>query len=499
MTKSYKNGGYCVAGFDTETKEWIRLVASEDPARSELPKSLFDGFDYLEILEVEVLRPVPYGCQRENFLMDLTVPPVRRGRLALSELLSGEYLSREKYLFGNPFSFLNEEEIARVGGSLVLIKAENLRLGYYRDEENRMHYRSSFTYRGRTYSEISVTDPVYRRDELAETELEAALLVVSLPGLPYSNGNFYKFIDKLLPLRAEDSARADRTLGGRTERRPFVLPPKREIDLPKARRFLSLLAEKKHPETGEELDMPEAYADMFGYCARRLYGPTESAVDPRAVYILRSRVGEINTTQQRLTASALAERINAVREPYGKKVTSLMIAELFESFGLLSRESGKRLPDELGTTYDISYEIRHSPNGVTYPIVLYGQRAQAFLLDNIEAIATLLDEETAKRYAAALAAATSAEPPSEQAGEKSAESEPAAPSLGPDVVRIPPVTRASNYRGELAGKPWTPDEEGRLVREFMSRLSLEKIAERHKRSVGGIRARLMKLGLLEGE
>lgn len=30
LTCSAKHGGYCVAGIDTETNEWIRLVASDN-------------------------------------------------------------------------------------------------------------------------------------------------------------------------------------------------------------------------------------------------------------------------------------------------------------------------------------------------------------------------------------------------------------------------------------------------------------------------------------
>lgn len=38
LTCSAKHGGYCVAGIDTETDDWIRLVASDDLGTNEIPK-----------------------------------------------------------------------------------------------------------------------------------------------------------------------------------------------------------------------------------------------------------------------------------------------------------------------------------------------------------------------------------------------------------------------------------------------------------------------------
>ena len=36
LTKSYKNKGYCVAGIDAETGEWIRLVSDDEESHGSL-------------------------------------------------------------------------------------------------------------------------------------------------------------------------------------------------------------------------------------------------------------------------------------------------------------------------------------------------------------------------------------------------------------------------------------------------------------------------------
>ena len=209
ITRSYKYGGYCVAGFDAETKGWIRLVASADPSSSEIPKGVFDKFGDLDILEVETRGEGVYGCQAENHILDLSVPPVRCGRLTFYELLSAPYLSKTPYIFGNPLSSLSETEIYRQRSSLGLFLVNSLRFNYYEGDDGKPHYRSDFIYRGAVYTGISVTDPVYRRDEFAGQALEHALVAVSLPAVPYSNGKYYKFIAKIFPLTADAAARAE--------------------------------------------------------------------------------------------------------------------------------------------------------------------------------------------------------------------------------------------------------------------------------------------------
>ena len=152
ITRSYKYGGYCVAGFDTETKRWIRLVSSSDLSGNEIPKSVFEPFDDLDILEVETVGAQPYGCQTENYVLDMTVPPKRVGKFSFYELLSPAYVNRTPFLLGNPLSSLSAEEIARQNVSLGLFFVRSLFFDYYAGDDGKWHYRSHFLYGGRQYS-----------------------------------------------------------------------------------------------------------------------------------------------------------------------------------------------------------------------------------------------------------------------------------------------------------------------------------------------------------
>ena len=49
----------------------------------------------------------------------------------------------------------------------------------------------------------------------------------------------------------------------------------------------------------------------------------------------------------------------------------------------------------------------------------------------------------------------------------------------------------------MIGKPWTKEEESKLIEEFNQGLKISDIAKLHNRNNGGIRARLKRLGLIE--
>ena len=61
---------------------------------------------------------------------------------------------------------------------------------------------------------------------------------------------------------------------------------------------------------------------------------------------------------------------------------------------------------------------------------------------------------------------------------------------------LKPPKRPTVEGTEQAWKPWTKEEEARLVVAFEHGTSVEALATDHKRKIGGIRARLIRLGQL---
>jgi len=63
--------------------------------------------------------------------------------------------------------------------------------------------------------------------------------------------------------------------------------------------------------------------------------------------------------------------------------------------------------------------------------------------------------------------------------------------------KVPKTEKPKKDHPERNGKPWTEEEDKDLVAAFKAAAPNGQIELRHKRSSGGIAARLVKLGLLE--
>lgn len=58
------------------------------------------------------------------------------------------------------------------------------------------------------------------------------------------------------------------------------------------------------------------------------------------------------------------------------------------------------------------------------------------------------------------------------------------------------AARKARPQPENAGKPWTEEEEERLVKEFRSGSTANEMAKLHNRSKGAVASRLVRLGLV---
>ena len=88
LTKSYKDKGYCVAGIDLKTRQWIRLVSAVDED-DKIPYYYMNDYDIdvLDVIEIETIRHIPKGCQKENYLININLPPKKIGSLSFEKLL----------------------------------------------------------------------------------------------------------------------------------------------------------------------------------------------------------------------------------------------------------------------------------------------------------------------------------------------------------------------------------------------------------------------------
>lgn len=222
MTKSKKHGGYCIAGIESDTGKWIRLVSQrdgktgalfDDPQQEMFPSDL----NVLDIYSVPIRCDVPHEFQPENVLISYTTYNKwnKVGRANLDDVLSLHPLESPDYIFVNKNHCLSSEEIGKLHQSLTLVKVQNFIC------EVRNKYSSAkahFNYNGISYRNISVTDMNYLNSASEFIFHDEAILVLSLPSKSFvkpsdffsdEEGKYYKFIAQVFPCSTANTDSSD--------------------------------------------------------------------------------------------------------------------------------------------------------------------------------------------------------------------------------------------------------------------------------------------------
>jgi hypothetical protein len=197
MTKSLKDKDYCVAGIDTSSGKWIRLVSTKDGGA--FPKELFDdsNINVLDVIEVQFKSPEPYKMQKENWLIDETKPIVKLGSRTLNQVLALRPHDKPKFIFGNDKGELAADEVKGLDHSLEMLYVRNLAFDTSLKGDGRHHHKVVFEYNGTKYH-LCLTDPKFRIEKLNSFVLPTATIVVSIPPLPYGESElYYKFVAKV--------------------------------------------------------------------------------------------------------------------------------------------------------------------------------------------------------------------------------------------------------------------------------------------------------------
>lgn len=239
LTKSYKHGGYCIAGIDIKTKEWVRLVNSDDPNIDEIRKEqmFLNGkpIECMDIVEFDFIKNIPNSCQTENWLLNTSFKPKYIKSVEIEELASILKLEEDEFFIFNNVNLLNKDEISNIKRSLFAFHVQNLKIEvttYESYDEIRYRYKCSFYYKDNLYSNISLTDPIYRDIAQDGTNLSNALIIASLPCVPFNDDMFYKFVAKIIPIDEqfssyieiinEDDAKVSNITTNAKNKSPFV-------------------------------------------------------------------------------------------------------------------------------------------------------------------------------------------------------------------------------------------------------------------------------------
>lgn len=203
LTKSSKYKGYCVAGIDINTGEWVRFVSDNEQTHGAL--SVYD-ISYadrrickpLDVVLVDVVGAAPLAHQPENYLIDSHEYWRKTGECTLSDVLAVHPAEVRPYLYGNLSPFVDGEEIDDIGYSLTLVKVSSLTINQTTNIYGKPKTKASFVYNGKLYTNMSVTDPDFYSVPDG-TRYANAHLVISLPDTPISENFYYKFVAQIYP------------------------------------------------------------------------------------------------------------------------------------------------------------------------------------------------------------------------------------------------------------------------------------------------------------
>ena len=203
LTRSSKYGGYCVAGVDINTGEWVRFVSNNVQTHGALSRGdiTYENRSICNPLDVaveDVVRAAPLAHQPENYLIDSRKYWRKTGECTLSDVLDVHPAEIRPYLYGNLNPFVDSEEIDNIGYSLTLIRVSSLTISQTTNIYNKPKTKASFVYNGKCYNNMSVTDPDFY-SVLNGTRFANAYLVISLPDTPFPENCYYEFVAQIYP------------------------------------------------------------------------------------------------------------------------------------------------------------------------------------------------------------------------------------------------------------------------------------------------------------
>ncbi len=175
LAASRKIGGLCVAGKSVDAKgdvkEWVRPVAPHpDGTLLQQAVRYVGGASpaLLDIMQIQFIKPQPYGHQVENHLIDPSVPWKKAGQFPTKRIDELVDDPDEIWIDGSSSSnglndTLNEAEAAKMRSSLLFIPPDKLSLTvnveYPGQEYQRKKVRARIGYGSKEYV-LAVTDPL---------------------------------------------------------------------------------------------------------------------------------------------------------------------------------------------------------------------------------------------------------------------------------------------------------------------------------------------------
>lgn len=211
LAKSKKFNNLCIAGIDTSTGEWIRIV-SDDNSISHAVKiedAVYgDGSvpNLFDVVKIECKGKQQNYYQVENYTYDSKYCWSKVRQASITEVLRIHPIEYKRFVFYNSQKklskdlLLEQSEIEKY--SLMLISPKNMTI-HVRQWSNKKAVTMSFTYNRICYDYLSVTDIHYEQRFLSlepgDYKLkDGTLLVLSLGDCYIKDNYHYKLIATII-------------------------------------------------------------------------------------------------------------------------------------------------------------------------------------------------------------------------------------------------------------------------------------------------------------
>lgn len=209
LTKSDKNGGYCVAGIDVASGEFIRLVSEDVKSEHALFSNdlLYDDekshVETMDVVRVTLKGKQDCWYQPENYILDNNSYIKKIRKANTSEIKN--FLTHRDDIFYNNCSSIETEELKTKSEKYSLIVFTVKELAIWKDKYKDGRITASFTYNGQQYKYIKITDHVlthkyYQLAELCYPQpytLNNAIIIMSLAG-SFVDGKHYKLVANII-------------------------------------------------------------------------------------------------------------------------------------------------------------------------------------------------------------------------------------------------------------------------------------------------------------
>ncbi len=205
LAKSTKRGGYCVAGVDRVTGQWIRPISMDHSNEGSVPLvdiiySNGDRVEIFDIVRIKLISHNPTKSQPENYIYDNNEKWQKVGKSSLKEVVEFRGYDNADKIFYNTNKSVTEYEISGQP-SLLLLRVMNSTVNVV-DFYSKRKLEFKFEYNGDWYNYFSISDEAIRERYLNasygsynyQRELTA---VFSLTDKYQNDSKYYKMVAQL--------------------------------------------------------------------------------------------------------------------------------------------------------------------------------------------------------------------------------------------------------------------------------------------------------------